>query len=98
MKRKVICPICRSRLFDADETMELKLYPVKPEKELSQAIYLKCSKCGNICAVALHDRRQLAERPEQDSICSTVIPVTTILQDAQASVEIKLNIVYSVQS
>lgn len=98
MRKKVLCPICQGRLFDADEAMELKLYPVKPEAELSQALYLKCSKCGKICAVTFKGQRQPVDLPNQESSCGTIIPITATLQDTQTSVEIKLNIVYSVQS
>lgn len=98
MKKKILCPLCRGRLFDADSTMDLALRPIEREAEIQNAFYVKCSKCGNVCAVTPHSKRPLKEEVSPTDQNCTVVPIKTVLSEAPIPVEIKLNIVYSVQS
>lgn len=51
MKKEVLCPICRSRIIDAEDGVHTELRVVKPNvTDLSQPtwrpdFYIKCWKC-----------------------------------------------------
>lgn len=100
MKKKILCPLCKGRLFDADSSMMLELRPIGREAEIQNALYVKCPKCGNVCAVTSRGsgkRLQTGDPVPADQNC-TVVPIKAVLSETPVPLEIKLNIVYSVQS
>lgn len=98
MKRKTLCPLCGGRLFDADSTMELAIHPLIHEEEIKNAFYIKCSKCGNVCAVTPYCKRFHKVKSPSEDQGGIVVPIKAVLFGLPNPIEIKLNIVYSVQS
>ena len=98
MKKKIVCPVCQGRLFDMDSAMELEVQPLGQDIEFQNTLYVKCSKCGKICAATFGEKKEPPERISRQNSQHMVTPVTAVFQEMPVPLEIKLNITYSVQS